>query len=96
MGPLMKIICQICTFLTCGTNLRDDHDKWDPSDQWDQLEYIMAENRKAINNKGHGPTIKKATTLGQAHEIDQKLTRKKYRKAELMGSAHVENRIGPG
>ena len=35
--------------------------------------------------------------LGLAHEVDQKLTEKiNIKKAELMGSAHVEHRIGPG
>ena len=45
--------------------------------------------------KDHNPVNKKATTLGLAHEVDQKLIGKN-RKAELMGSAHVKHLIGPG
>ena len=39
-----------------------------------------------------GPT-KKAELWGMAHA---EINRKKYRKAELLGSAHIKHLIGPG
>ena len=34
---------------------------------------------KLFRQKGHGPTIKKAAMLGLAHEVDQKIDRKKIK-----------------
>ena len=34
--------------------------------------------------------------LGLVHEADKKFIGKKYKWAELMGLAHVKDRIGPG
>ena len=43
------------------------------------------EKLNSFRQKGHNPTIKKAAMLGLAHEADQKLIEKIYKKAELLG-----------
>ena len=80
--------------MTNGTQLPEP-DNWDPSDQWTLL-LGKKEKLNSFRQKGHNPTIKKAAMLGLAHEADQKLIEKIYEKTELLGQAHVENRIGPG
>ena len=43
------------------------------------------ETLNSFRQKGHNPTIKKVAMLGLAHEADQKLIEKIYKKAELVG-----------
>ena len=43
------------------------------------------EKLNSFRQKGHNPTIKKVAMLGLAHEADQKLIEKLYKKAELLG-----------
>ena len=43
------------------------------------------EKLNSFRQKGHNPTIKKVAMLRLAHEADQKLIGKIYKKAELLG-----------